>query len=289
MQKDQESIELSLENLVELAKAGNKNSLEEIVRRIQDRIYGIAIRMLYRPADAEDATQEILIKIITHLDSFEGRSRFSTWAYRIASNHLLNVRQKGFEKLNLSFDYFEHKISTSWAHTKPGNMDEGEMSVMADEVKLMCTNVMLLALRRETRLAFIIGEIFGANSQEGAEILDITPDAFRQRLARGRKLIREFLSKNCGLIRDGNPCRCEHGIEYFLNLKQLDPKNPKFSNHPCSVKHIESDEHPMHELDEFGRITALFRSHPEYAAPEAFAGIVKELVDSGRFQLLNNH
>jgi len=67
-------------------------------------------------------------------------------------------------------------------------------------MKLMCTNAMLMALRREIRLAFIIGEIFGVTCQEGAEILEISPEAFRQRLARGRKEIRDFLVKRCSLF-----------------------------------------------------------------------------------------
>lgn len=288
MQKEPESLQPPLENLVELAKAGDKDSLEEIIRRIQDRIYGLSLRMLYHPADAEDATQEILIRIITHLDSFEGRSSFSTWAYRIASNHLLNARQRGMEKLSLSFEYFQHKAE-NWPHSRPGNLDEGEMRVMANEVKLICTNVMLLALSREIRLAFIIGDIFGASSQEGSEILDITPEAFRQRLSRGRKQIYDFMSENCSLVHLDNPCKCERGIDYFSDNKLLNLKNPVFGNHPCKLHQLESDEHPMHELDEFGRITTIFRSHPDYAAPEAFVGIVKELVDSGRFQLLNSN
>lgn len=289
MQKEPESIQPALESLVEMAKAGNKDALEEIVRRIQDRIYGLALRMLYHPADAEDASQEILIKIITHLDSFEKRSSFSTWAYRIASNHLFNTRQRRAEKMNLSFEYFEQTVDKNWPYNKPGDLAEGEMSLMAKEVKLICTNAMLLALRREIRLAFIIGEIYGASSQEGAEILDITPDAFRQRLSRGRKQIRAYMAKRCGLVRSDNPCNCAQGIDYFTKAKLLDPDNPLFSTHKCRSPQKELNKHPVQELDEFGRITALFRSHPDYAAPEAFVGIVKQLVDSGRFELLSNH
>jgi len=63
-----------LEDLVEQAKSGDKDVLEEIIRRIQDKIYGLAIRMLYIPANAEDAVQEILVKVITHLGTFKGRA-----------------------------------------------------------------------------------------------------------------------------------------------------------------------------------------------------------------------
>ena len=72
-------MEPAIETMVEQAKEGHKDALEALIRSIQDRIYGLSIRMLYHPADAEDATQEILIKVITHLDSFRGESAFTTW------------------------------------------------------------------------------------------------------------------------------------------------------------------------------------------------------------------
>ena len=75
--------EESLEQLVAKAADGDKVALEEVVRQIQDKVYGLALRMLWHPADAEDAAQEILIKIITHLGSFRGDSAFMTWVYRV--------------------------------------------------------------------------------------------------------------------------------------------------------------------------------------------------------------
>ena len=78
-----------LERLVEAAKEGDKKALETLILKIQDKIYGLALRMLYNPSDAEDASQEILLKIITHLGTFRGESAFTTWMYRVAVNHLL--------------------------------------------------------------------------------------------------------------------------------------------------------------------------------------------------------
>jgi len=281
-------VESTLEYLVRKAKEGDKNALEELIRRIQDRIYRLALRMLYLPVDAEDATQEILIKIITHLDSFEGRSKFTTWAYRIAYNHLMNARKGRAEKLDLSFEDFKQITDKLPTYPIPGDLNEIEMKLMAKEVKLMCTNGMLQALRRDIRLAFIIGEIFGASSREGAEIFDISPEAFRQRLSRGRKQIHEFMGTQCSLVRPNNPCECIRRIEPFINRKWLDPQNPVFITHPYRQQKPEIKEHLADELDEFVRITAIFRSHPDYTAPESFVGIVKELVDSGRFELFNN-
>ena len=84
----------AIESLVERAKEGDQNALEELVRHIQDPVYGLALRMLSHPADAEDATQEILVKVVTHLVSFRQESAFTTWVYRIASNHLITNNKR---------------------------------------------------------------------------------------------------------------------------------------------------------------------------------------------------
>jgi RNA polymerase sigma factor (sigma-70 family) len=83
--------------LVARACSGDREALEELVRWHQGWIYNIALRMLYHPQDAEDATQEILIKVVTQLASFEGRSSFRTWLYRIVVNHVLNMRRGRIE------------------------------------------------------------------------------------------------------------------------------------------------------------------------------------------------
>ena len=89
--------------LVARAHSGDRASLEELVRRHQRWIYNIAIRMLHHPQDAEDATQEILLKAVTRLSSFEDRSSFRTWLYRIAVNHLLNTKRGRVERESLTF------------------------------------------------------------------------------------------------------------------------------------------------------------------------------------------
>src|SRR6059036_3954007 len=89
--------------LVARARSGSREALEDLVRRHQGWIYNIAVRMLYHPHDAEDATQEILIKAVTRLSSFEGRSSFRTWLYRIVINHLLNMKRGRTEQTPISF------------------------------------------------------------------------------------------------------------------------------------------------------------------------------------------
>src|SRR6201987_5472492 len=93
------------QNLVLRARSGDRTALEPLVQRHQAWIYNIAVRMLYHPQDAEDATQEILIKVLTRLSSFEGRSRFRTWLYRIVVNHGLNMKRGRAEVLHASIDF----------------------------------------------------------------------------------------------------------------------------------------------------------------------------------------
>src|SRR5439155_16594807 len=96
--------------LVARACSGDREALEDLVRRHQGWIYNIALRMLYHPQDAEDATQEILIKAVTQLSSFEGRSSFRTWLYRIAVNHLLNVRRSRVEDPAINFKMYGDEL-----------------------------------------------------------------------------------------------------------------------------------------------------------------------------------
>src|SRR5256712_10585010 len=99
--------------LVERAAAGERQALEDLVRRHQAWIYNIAIRILAHPQDAEDATEEVLIKTLTRLSSFEGRSTFRTWLYRIEVNHVLNIKRERLEPETLRFVFYAHRLATS--------------------------------------------------------------------------------------------------------------------------------------------------------------------------------
>jgi RNA polymerase sigma factor (sigma-70 family) len=86
--------------LVRRIQNGDREALESLVRRHQDWIYNNGLRMVYLPEDAEDATQEILIKLLTKLSTFEGRSSFRTWLYRLVCNHVLNMKRGGRTRRN---------------------------------------------------------------------------------------------------------------------------------------------------------------------------------------------
>src|SRR6266567_2073833 len=91
------------QNLVARARSGDRRALEDLIQRHQGWMYNIALRMLYHPQDAEDATQEILVKVMTRLSSFEGRSSVRTWLYRIVVNHVLNMKRGRVEHASTEF------------------------------------------------------------------------------------------------------------------------------------------------------------------------------------------
>jgi hypothetical protein len=147
---------------------------------------------------------------------------------------------------------------------------------------------MLLCLSREIRLVFILGVVFDVTSHEGALILDITPEAFRQRLHRGRRQIQDFMTRKCSLIHPGNPCACVKLVPYEIKIKLLHTGNLRFADHRCYARGRRSVDSRLQELDEVKRLALLFRSHPDYAAPETFVESIKKLIESGRLEILSN-
>ena len=178
-----------IETLVSAAKEGNKHALEELVLQIQDRIYGLALRMLYDPSDAQDASQEILLKIITHLGTFRGESAFTTWMYRVAANHLLTTRKRRAEREAMSFEAYEEDLDIESARNWQVSQSDILQRLFVEEIRISCLQGLLLCLDREHRLAFLLADVFGVSGEQGAAILDITPAAFRKRLSRARETL----------------------------------------------------------------------------------------------------
>lgn len=205
---------------IDQAVNGDKEALQTILLSVQDMIYNLSLRMLGSPHDAEDAVQEIMIKIITQLSEFRKESAFSTWVYRIAANYLINCKKTMFAQRPLSFEYYGEDINAGFipnTDNLTGGVDEG---ILAEELKLSCTNVMLQCLDPESRCIYVLGIMFKADSKVCGEILGITPDTYRQRLSRIRKKVAEFLGHYCGLSKTGS-CNCKKRIGYAIQTQRL--------------------------------------------------------------------
>ena len=199
----------TLEDIVRQALAGDRDALDRLVRALQGDLYGLALRMLWNREDAEDATQEILVRIVTRLSQFNFQSRVKTWAYRIAVNCILDTKKSAIERLHLNFDRFAEDLVGG---LEPASTDDAEQSLLIDEVKVGCSLAMLQCLDRPHRLAYVLGEIMEVPGPEAAEALEIAPALFRKRLQIARQAILEFTRAHCGLVSDAAPCRCHRRV-----------------------------------------------------------------------------
>ncbi|HEX5995000.1 MAG TPA: RNA polymerase sigma factor, partial [Jiangellales bacterium] len=198
-----------LTTLALAARDGDRAALESLCREIQQPMYRLALRFCGDPYDAQDATQEVLIRLVTHLGSFEGRSKFTTWAYTVAVRQLIRTTRRTAEASIAGPQDFAAFLD---AHTADPAFDpaaQTEYDELCADVRLSCTYGMLLCLSREQRIAYLLGDLLAFTDTDGARICDISPAAFRQRLARARAVMRQLMGQRCGLVRATNPCRCD--------------------------------------------------------------------------------
>ena len=274
--------------LVARAASGDRQALHELVQRHQAWIYNIAVRMLAHPQDAEDATQEILIKALTRLSSFEGRSRFRTWLYRIVVNHVLNMKRGRREQPAMTFGCYAHGLDTTPDLELPDQRSvPADVRLLVDEARLTCTSGMLLCLDREQRLIYILGEIFEVTDVVGAELLEISRENFRQRLARARRELHNFMNDKCGLVNRANPCRCDKKTRGFMQAGWVDPANMLFARERIQQVRevVPTKSEALTTLDE--QYAEIYRQHPFHESPDLVQAL-RRLLESPGFRHATN-
>lgn len=200
----------SEERNIELVKAslqGNKEALNELIEIHRPYIFNVAWKFTFDPHDAEDLTQEALIKVITKLSQFKFESQFRTWLYRIIFNEFLQSKRKKGEKQFTDFEGFGEKLD-SIPNASLNAQEEAEYEELSKELRYRCLSGMIMCLTREQRLLFIVGETFGVDHNLGAEIFNLSKSNYRVKLHRARKDLINFMQQKCGLMNPENPCRC---------------------------------------------------------------------------------
>lgn len=256
----------TLEELVARAVDGNAEALDALLRHIKDDIYGLALRMLWHPADAEDATQEVLLRIVTQLSTFEGRSAFRTWAYRVAVRSILNTRRSRGEH-GLSFEEYGTDLLNDLEPHAPKELAEAERALLQREVRIACTHAMLLCLDRDHRIAYLLGEVFEWSSPEAAACLEVSEPTYRKRLSRARKRVHAATRSHCSLVRDEAPCKCAGRIGPARRQGRIDVKRLLFATHPVVDAGQEEARLVAEVLAATCNGSELMRATPGYAAP----------------------
>ncbi len=272
-----------LRAFVDKATAGDKKALESLVAGVQDLVFNLSLRMLGTFADAEDASQDILLKMITHLSSFKGDSSFTTWVFSIAVHHLKNYKKHMFAQFPLSFEYYGEDIENAKIQDVPDLTQNVEKDLLAEELKMSCTNVMLQCLDTESRCIFILGTMFKVDSRIAGEMLEMTPEAYRKRLSRIRKKMADFLGTYCGEY-GGGRCRCKDRINYAIQSRRLNPLQLDYmAAGEISVQTMIDVKNAMEDLDDLSQDFSFCKS---YKSPERMKHLIQEFLDSTQLSVI---
>jgi RNA polymerase sigma factor (sigma-70 family) len=249
---------------VSAARQGDRAALAAVVRSLQRPVYGLAMRMLAHPADAEDATQEILTKIITHLGTIRDDRAAGGWALKVASRHLVAQRKRSrVEAMRMSFQDFTEDLERGLEEADPEQTQDPVTAIAIEEIKIGCTLAMLTCLNRSLRIAYVLGDIFEMSDSEAAEAREISAAAYRQRLSRARQEVTRFVKSACGVVSQSAACRCEKRLRAAQDSGRVTPGAPAFGL-ASPAADIPDLRRQIRTLEEGRRAAALMRSNPAF-------------------------
>lgn len=151
------------------ARDGERDALEQLLRRHYDRIYAVCRRLAGNDADGADATQDAMIAIVRGLGRFDGTSKFSTWAYRVAVNRTLDELRRRARRPAAALSAVEGMA-----------VDAPDVATRVD------VDAALLKLPVEFRACVVLRDLCGLDYAEIADVLAIPPGTVRSRIARAR-------------------------------------------------------------------------------------------------------
>ena len=163
--------------LITRAQAGEKDALNDLLSAHYDQVYAVCRRMTGNDADAADAAQEALIAVARSVGRFDGRSRFSTWIYRIAMNASIDELRRRSRRPVVGLDEARPRVA------EPGDVIENRVDIDAA----------LRTLPDTLRAAVVLRDLCGLDYAEIAEVLDIPDGTVRSRISRGRASLVEAL------------------------------------------------------------------------------------------------
>jgi RNA polymerase sigma-70 factor (ECF subfamily) len=187
--------------LVRLAKAGELDAFEALTNRYEQRVYGLAMRMLRQEQDAEDVTQQTFLSVLENLEGFRGEASFSTWVLRIAGHAALKIirKRKGLNTVSLEeatepsddLNSIPHpEFIADWRQSPEHLVERNEVRRLLDDA--------LARLDEKHRLVFLLRDVEGLSVKETADALELSEANVKVRLLRARLQLREELTRVLG-------------------------------------------------------------------------------------------
>jgi len=176
---------VDVDALARRAAQGDRRALEDLLGEHVDHVHAICRRVLGDPEDALDATQEAMIAIARGISGFDGRSRFTTWMYRVATNAALDEARRKARRPR-PVEVIDDTTATAFGRPGSAALDE-RVSTRVD------VDAALQALPEDFRAAVVLRDLSGLDYAEIAEVLDVPPGTVRSRISRGRALLHAAL------------------------------------------------------------------------------------------------
>jgi len=180
--------------LVDRAREGDAGAFTDLVNRYDRKIYRLAKNITQNSEDAEDVLQEAFLKAYTHLDSFQGQSKFYTWIVRIAVNEALMKLRKRKSSKEVSLDEPTDTGEDNVVREIAVWEDDPEQQYSQEELRKILDET-IQSLRPPFRTVFVLRDIEELSTEETAEALDLSIPAVKSRLLRARLQLREKLTK----------------------------------------------------------------------------------------------
>ncbi|MBQ2897021.1 MAG: sigma-70 family RNA polymerase sigma factor [Clostridia bacterium] len=181
--------------IIEKAKQGDMAAFEQLVLKYQSVIYNTALKICSNPDDAYDISQEALLKIYNNIQYFEGKSKFSTWIYRIVTNTALDYIKK-YRKSNVfSLNAQMDDEGDSYIENIRDDSPTPEEVIDSEETKKLVHQA-LDKLSPDHKAILVLRDINGLSYEEIAEVLMLSTGTVKSRINRARNALYEIISKN---------------------------------------------------------------------------------------------
>jgi RNA polymerase sigma factor (sigma-70 family) len=265
---------------IQAATQGDLAALHALLTALEPGIYNLAVRMLSNREDAQDAAQEILLKVITHLSSFRGEAAFSTWVYQVAKYHLLSALTRSKESPEISLDALQDTLQRGLEIVKDTWQERAlqpDEKAAAREMAISCTQGMLMRLDREHRLAYLLDTVFDLPSNEAAQVLEITAQAYRKRVSRAKQALQDVSQSVCGVVNPQAACRCEKQTQALAQLQAQGVPMRRMALTVHAQERVQA-ERAFEGLARMSDIAAVLRAHPQWQAPEQLREAIRAVL-----------
>lgn len=180
--------------LIKKAQKGDADAFEKIISEYQNVVYSIAYRYADNAEDAADMSQEIFLKMFRNINTFQFKSKLSTWIYRVATNTCIDLAKKTKNDRNTYSidDGYENSDGETKYNEIADDSSQPDIAVENGEIRDVI-NMAISRLSDDYRLVIILRDIQGLSYDEISEIVGCSVGTVKSRISRGRKNLREIL------------------------------------------------------------------------------------------------